>query len=77
MRMIDAPVPHFTERVADAPGHVASTPELDDADRELLSSRLRDLRRAVTDRSVPEQLLQGEPHQGNVLSQARAAVHRP
>jgi DNA-binding IclR family transcriptional regulator len=77
MRMIDVPAPHFTERVADALGHVASTPALDDADRELLSSRLRDLRRAVTDRGAHEQLLHGEPHQGNVLSQARAAVHLP
>ena len=68
MRMIDVPAPHFTERVADAAGHVASTPALDDADRELLSSRLRDLRRAVTDRGAPEQLLHGEPHEGNVLS---------
>ena len=42
MRMIDVPVPHFTERVADAAGHVASTPALGEADRELLSSRLRD-----------------------------------
>jgi hypothetical protein len=68
MRMIDVLAPHFTERVADAPRHVASTPALDDADRELLSSRLRDLRRAVTDRGAPEQLLHGEPHPGNVLS---------
>jgi len=68
MRMIEVPAPHFTERVADVPGHVASTPALGDADRELLSSRLRDLRRAVTDRNAPEQLLHGEPHQGNVLS---------
>jgi Phosphotransferase enzyme family len=68
MRMIDVPAPHFTERVADAPGHVASTPALDHADRELLRSRLRDLRRAVTDRGAPEQLLHGEPHPGNVLS---------
>jgi Phosphotransferase enzyme family len=68
MRLIDLPVPHFTERVADGPGHVARTPALDHADREFLSSRLRDLSRAVTDRGAPEQLLHGEPHQGNVLS---------
>ncbi|MGH3159125.1 MAG: phosphotransferase [Streptosporangiaceae bacterium] len=68
IRMIDVRAPHFTERVADAPGHVASTPALGDADREFLSSRLRDLSRAVTDRSAPEQLLHGEPHQGNVLN---------
>jgi hypothetical protein len=68
MRGIDVPAPHFTERVADIPGYVASTPALDDVDRELLSGRLRDLSRAVTDRAAPDQLLHGEPHQGNVLS---------
>ncbi len=67
MRTIDVPTPHFTERVADAPRSVASTPLLDDAERELLSSTLRDLGRAVTDRGAPEQLLHGEPHPGNVL----------
>jgi phosphotransferase family enzyme len=68
MRLINIPVPHFTDRVADVPRHVASTPALDDADRHLLSSRLRDLRQAVQDRGAPEQLLHGEPHPGNVLS---------
>jgi aminoglycoside phosphotransferase (APT) family kinase protein len=67
MRTIDVPAPHFTDRVADVPGHVASTRALDDADRQLLSSRLRDLRQAVQDRGAPEQLLHGEPHPGNVL----------
>jgi aminoglycoside phosphotransferase (APT) family kinase protein len=68
MRRIDVPTPHFTERVADAEGNVESTPLLDDADRELLSSTLWDLGRAVTDRAAPEQLLHGEPHAGNVLN---------
>jgi hypothetical protein len=68
MRTIDAPTPHFTERVADAHRNVASTPLLDDAERELLSSTLRDLGRAVTDRGAPEQLLHGVPHPGNVLN---------
>jgi hypothetical protein len=68
MRVTDVPVPRFTERVADDPGHVAGTPALRDADRELLSSRLRDLGRAVTERGAPEQLLHGEPHPGNVLA---------
>ena len=50
------------------PGTSASTQALDDADRQLLGARLRDLRRAVQDRGAPEQLLHGEPHPGNVLS---------
>jgi Phosphotransferase enzyme family len=74
MRMVDVPAPHFTDRVTDVPGHVASTPSLDDADRELLSSRLRDLRRAVEDRGAPEQLLHGEPHPGNLLSTKRGPL---
>jgi hypothetical protein len=61
MRMIDVPVPHFTERVTDTAGHVASTPALDDADRELLSSRLRDLRRAVIDRGTPSSCCTASP----------------
>ena len=44
------------------------TPELADADRELLSGTLGSLRRAIDDRGAGEQLLHGEPHPGNVLS---------
>jgi aminoglycoside phosphotransferase (APT) family kinase protein len=68
MRMIDIAVPHFTERVADAAGHVTGMSALRADDRELLAGRLRDLGRAVTARRAPEQLLHGEPHPGNVLS---------
>jgi Phosphotransferase enzyme family len=68
LRTIDVPAPHFTDRVADLPGHIARTPALDDADRKLLSSSLRDLEQAVLDRGAPEQLLHGEPHPGNLLS---------
>lgn len=71
MRMLDVTAPHFTDRVAEAEELVASsdrTPALGDADRALLSSTLRNLRRAINDRGAPEQLLHGEPHPGNVLS---------
>lgn len=68
MRMVDVPTPHFTDRVADLPGHVASTQALDEADRQLLSTRLQDLRQAVLARGAPEQLLHGEPHPGNLLT---------
>ena len=70
MRQIDVTTPHFTDRVAEAQWLVGSrdrTPELPDADRELLSNTLERLRRAVGDRGVAEQLLHGEPHPGNVL----------
>ena len=70
MQPIDVTTPHFTDRVAEAQWLVGSrdhTPELADADRELLSNALRSLRRAIADRGAAEQLLHGEPHPGNLL----------
>jgi Ser/Thr protein kinase RdoA (MazF antagonist) len=71
MRQIDMATPHFTDRVAQAQSLVADrsrTPELPNAERELLGSTLRHLSRGIQDRGAPEQLLHGEPHPGNVLS---------
>ncbi len=70
MRQIDVVAPHFTDRVAEAQELVGSrdhTPALADADRELLGTTLRSLRRAIEDRRAGEQLLHGEPHPGNLL----------
>ncbi|TYB45052.1 phosphotransferase family protein [Actinomadura chibensis] len=70
MRTVDVPSPRFTDRIAEAEGIVANpslSPELADADRVFLGSRLRSLRRAVEDHGAVEQLLHGEPHPGNVL----------
>jgi hypothetical protein len=70
MRQIDVTAPHFTDRVAEAEwlvGNRVRTPELADADRELLCNTLRRLGRAIGDRCADEQLLHGEPHPGNVL----------
>ena len=71
MRKLDVPAPHFTDRVEQAQQLVASrdcTPALADADRELLGSTLRGLRRVIGGRGGAEQLLHGEPHPGNVLT---------
>ena len=72
MRKVDVPSPRFTDRIAEAEEVVANpdlSPELADADRVFLSSRLGSLRQAIDDdRGAVEQLLHGEPHQGNVLS---------
>jgi aminoglycoside phosphotransferase (APT) family kinase protein len=71
MRTLDIPAPHFSDRVERAQQLVASrerTPALADADRELLASTLRSVRRAIGDRRADEQLLHGEPHPGNVLT---------
>ena len=70
MREINLTAPHFTDRIAEAQrlvGNRAYTPELGDADRELLSNALRELRRAIGQRGTVEQLLHGEPHPGNLL----------
>jgi len=70
MRQVEVTAPHFTDRVAEAQllvGNREHTPELANADRELLSNTLRSLSRAIGDREADEQLLHGEPHPGNVL----------
>lgn len=70
MRQIDLTTPHFTDRVAEAQHLVErreDTPALADADRELLSTTLRGLRRAIGDRGAAEQLLHGEPHPWNLV----------
>jgi hypothetical protein len=71
MRAVDVRTPHFTDRVEEAQRLVADpgrTPELTDADRELLARSLDVLCRAVRASGRPEQLLHGEPHPGNLLS---------
>ncbi|MER6091152.1 phosphotransferase enzyme family protein [Streptomyces bluensis] len=71
MRTLDVPTPHFTDRVEQAQQLVTNrdrTPELADADRELLGDTLRNLRRVIGERGGAEQLLHGEPHPGNVLT---------
>src|ERR671933_1008545 len=70
MREINLTAPHFTDRVAQAQwlvGNRTHTPELGDADRELLSNTLRQMTWAIGQRGAAEYLLHGEPHPGNVL----------
>jgi hypothetical protein len=77
MRKLDITAPHFTDRVAEAQRLVASrdhTPALADDDRALLSDTLRSLKRAIGDRGAAEQLLHGEPHQGNLLSTSKGLL---
>jgi hypothetical protein len=77
MRPIDLTAPHFTDRVEEAQRLVDNrghTPELADADRELLSNTLRSLRRAIVERGATEQLLHGEPHPGNLLRTKRGLL---
>ena len=72
MARVEITAPHFTDRVTAARRLVESprrTPDLGEADRELL-------RRALDDppRATGEQLLHGEPHPGNVLMSERGPV---
>ncbi len=70
MRQVEMTAPHFTDRVASARmslGDRARTPELGDADRQLLSKTLESLTATITNRGAEEQLLHGEPHPGNLL----------
>jgi Ser/Thr protein kinase RdoA (MazF antagonist) len=70
MRHVDFIAPHFTDRVAEAQSLVANrarTPDLRDADRELLSHTLQKMTWAIGQRDAAEQLLHGEPHPGNLL----------
>jgi hypothetical protein len=70
MRTLDVTAPHALDRVAEAEQIVTDhelSPELADADRELLADVLR---RALPDDRGADQLLHGEPHPGNVLDTA-------
>jgi hypothetical protein len=70
MRQLELPAPHFTDRVAEAQSSLrdrARTPELGDADRQLLNETLEALTASITNRGAAEQLLHGEPHPGNLL----------
>jgi hypothetical protein len=71
MRNLVIAVPHFMERAAEAGRLVASrtaTPALANADRVLLLSTLRSARQQIHSRGTAEQLLHGEPYEGNLLS---------
>lgn len=71
MREVDVPTPHFTERIEHARRLVADrdrTPDLPDADRDLLAATLRTLHGSTAARGGPDQLLHGEPHPGNLLA---------
>jgi Ser/Thr protein kinase RdoA (MazF antagonist) len=52
----------------------AWTPELGDADREILSTTLETLTASITSRGAGEQLLHGEPHPGNLLHTRRGPL---
>ncbi|MEU9214406.1 aminoglycoside phosphotransferase family protein [Streptomyces sp. NPDC048415] len=77
LRQVDLDAPHFTDRVAGALREVndrEQSPELPDADRELLSRTLSELSAAISATKVSDQLLHGEPHPGNLLNTKRGPL---
>ena len=71
MQHVDVTTPHFTDRVREAQLLVGSrdrTPELGDADRDLLVNTFSRVMPVIAGRGAAEQLLHGEPHPGNVLN---------
>ena len=71
MQHVDVTTPHFADRVREAQLLVGSrdrTPELGDADRDLLVNTFSRVMPAIAGRGAAEQLLHGEPHPGNVLN---------
>ncbi|MFC7621439.1 aminoglycoside phosphotransferase family protein [Microlunatus sp. GCM10028923] len=72
MRTVEITTPHFSDRVEEARliiSNRAGSPELGDADRELLLDTLTGLGRSIAERGR-DQLLHGEPHPGNLLATA-------
>lgn len=77
LRQMDLEALRFTDQVASRRFLIAEreqTPELLDADRELLSTALSRLSTAISGGATGEQLLHGEPHPGNVLSTRRGPL---
>lgn len=77
MRTVDLASPRFTDRISEAQQIAANpdlSPDLAEADRELLGDRLADLRHLIDKFGAAEQLLHGEPHPGNVLGTRHGPV---
>ena len=71
LRSVDAPTPHFLDRVREAEAIVANhgpTPDLTEADGDLLLRTFATTLSAIASRGAAEQPLHGEPHPGNVLN---------
>lgn len=71
LRQIDLAAPHISLRFAGWKAEVEDreqTPDLPDADRELLRDTFQRAQEAMNQWEPDEQLLHGEPHPGNVLN---------
>lgn len=77
LRRIELDAPHFTDRAARALREVTDleqTPDLSDADRELLARALDEVSAAIGADRSGDQLLHGEPHEGNLLATERGPL---
>ena len=71
LRQVDVTAPHAEDRVREAQRLVGSrdrTPDLVDADRDLLLNTFSRVTPLIAGRDAAKQLLHGEPHPGNVLN---------
>ncbi len=77
LRRTDLDAPHVTDRIAAALSEVNDrerSPELPDADRDLLSTTLGGLSTTISGNETADQLLHGEPHPGNLLNTRRGPL---
>ncbi|MFD8375857.1 aminoglycoside phosphotransferase family protein [Streptomyces sp. NPDC059688] len=77
LRRIELDAPHFTDRAARALREVTDpeqSPDLSDADRELLARTLDVVSAAIGADRSGDQLLHGEPHEGNLLATERGPL---
>ncbi|MFD3469748.1 phosphotransferase family protein [Streptomyces sp. NPDC058682] len=77
LRRVELDAPHFTDRAARALREVTDrvrSPDLSDADRELLARTLSEVSVAIGADRSGDQLLHGEPHEGNLLTTERGLL---
>ncbi|GGS59423.1 aminoglycoside phosphotransferase family protein [Streptomyces griseoviridis] len=77
LRRVELDAPHFTDRAARALREVTDrerSPDLSDADRDLLARTLGEVSAAIGADRSRDQLLHGEPHEGNLLATERGPL---
>lgn len=77
LRRVELDAPHFTDRAARALREVTDrerSPDLSGADRELLGRALGEVSAAIGADRTRDQLLHGEPHEGNLLATERGPL---
>lgn len=77
LRQLDVAAPHINRRIATWSERLHDphqTPDLPEAERELLSATLMRVQNAMRQHQSVDQLLHGEPHPGNLLSTSQGPL---